>query len=266
MATSLRHIAMFWLLMPASTELLLAQKLSPAQESAAQVVQLQGQVSILKDGGLWALNTGDHVQMKQVIVTGPDGFAVFRLSDGSTFEVYPNSQLTFRSNPGNWRDLLDLWMGRVKVQIQKWGGQPNLNRVQTPTAVISVRGTVFEAVVEDDAATTLIAVEEGQVAVQHALMPRGNPVILNAGESLRVYRNQPLAARSGFDREAVVSFALRALREALYTILVRTPKTSGGITVPGGQGPTLPGDTPSELPPAPRPPATPPPPPPGGGV
>src|ERR1700758_2028929 len=95
---------------------------SPA--AAAKVVELSGQVSVLRDSQPWALNVGDSIQVKQVIITGPDGFAKFQVSDGSTFEVYPNSNVTFRNNPGSLRDLLDLWVGRIKVHIQRIGGQP----------------------------------------------------------------------------------------------------------------------------------------------
>ncbi len=41
---------------------------------AAKVVTLNGQVSILRDNSPWALNVGDSVQPRQIIVTGPDGF------------------------------------------------------------------------------------------------------------------------------------------------------------------------------------------------
>ncbi len=243
----------------------------PAPDSVAQVTELQGQVSVLRDSSPWALSVGDTVQVKQMIITGPDGYAVFRVSDGSTFDVFPNSRLTFRNNPSNLRDLLDLWMGRVKVQIQRLGGQANPNRIHTPTAVISVRGTVFDVVVEDEDDTTLVAVEEGQVIVQHALLPRNDPKILNPGEWLRIYKNQPLSARNGVDKSAIAKFALRALQEAMYTILTRTPRTPGGGPIPGGGGgTTLPGDTGSTPPPPPSTPgsdapATAPPPPPGGG-
>ncbi|HBY58883.1 MAG TPA: hypothetical protein DEH78_03620 [Solibacterales bacterium] len=231
--------------------------------NAAQVTQRIGSVSVLKDNNPWALEVGDMVAVRQVIVTGVDGFAVFRLSDGSTFEVYPNSRVTFRSTPGNLRDLLDLWLGRVKVHIQKLGGQPNPNRVHTPTAVISVRGTVFDVAIEDDESTTLVAVEEGQVAVQHALLPMNQPKLVNAGETLRVYRNVPLA-KSGIDKGRMVERAMRGLNEAMWVILNRAPGASGGGT---GGGAPLPGDTPSTPPPPPSQPpggpgATPPPPPP----
>ena len=120
------------------------------------------------------------MQPRQIIITGPDGFAVFQVSDGSTFEVFPNARVVFRENYGSWRDLLDVLLGRVKVHIQKLGGQPNYNRVRTPTAVISVRGTIFDVAVEDEDDTTLVSVEEGQVGVQHLLKP-GPERILNPG-------------------------------------------------------------------------------------
>ncbi|MDX2153375.1 MAG: FecR family protein [Bryobacteraceae bacterium] len=245
------------LLMAALTPAAFSQTPDP---TAAQVIERQGSVSVLKDNNPWALEVGDYVAIRQVILTGADGYAVFQLADGSKFEVYPNSRLTFRSTPGNLRDLLDLWLGRVKVHIQKWGGQPNPNRIHTPTAVISVRGTVFDVVIEDDDATTLVAVEEGQVAVQHAIIPVNQPKVLGAGDSLRVYRNVPLA-KSGIDKGRLVDRIARGANEAIWVIVNRAPGTRGGV---GGGGTPLPGDTPSTPPPPPPPGdpgATPPPPP-----
>lgn len=223
-------------------------------DTAAQVVSLSGQVSVLHDSEPWALNIGDRVQAKQVIVSGPDGYALFQVSDGSTFEVYPNSNVVFRKNPPNWRDLLDVLVGRVKIHIQKWGTEPNPNRIHTPSAVISVRGTTFDVSVSGEDESTLIAVEEGQVDVRHAL--KGDTKTLNAGESLQVYKNQPLAYRT-IDKGAIAQRILRALNDALYTM-----QTSGG-RVPGvGKIPGSPGQT-APIPPPPTTPPPPPPPPPG---
>lgn len=232
-----------------------AQLVPPSPEMAAKVVTLTGQVSILHDSQPWALNIGDQVQAKQVIISGPDGYAQFQVSDGSTFEVYPNSTVVFRNNPPTWRDLLDVLVGRVKVHIQKLGGQPNPNRIHTPSAVISVRGTTFDVSVDSEDESTLIAVEEGTVDVRHAL--KGDTRTVNAGESLQVYKNQPLAYRM-IDKGAVAQRLMRALTDALYTM-----QTSGGSRVPGVRIPTVSGNTtPTPAPPPPAPPAPPPPPPP----
>jgi ferric-dicitrate binding protein FerR (iron transport regulator) len=238
------------------------------------VVTLTGQVTVLHDSQPWALNSGDQIRLGQVIISGPDGFAVFEIADGSTFEVYANSRVVFRKTPGNLKDLLDVLIGRVRVHIQKWGGQPNNNRVFTPTAVISVRGTVFDVEVEDEDDTTLVVVEEGLVEVQHAKHP-GTPKLLGAGEWLRVYKNQPLAV-SRLDKGSVLNYTLRSLANALYTAVYsnrRIPTITGGPQAPAGGGVPLPGDTGAPAPPPPPPTlpgekgggsAPPPAPPPGG--
>jgi len=105
---------------------------------AARAVTVTGQVSVLRDSQPLALMVGDLVQVKQLIMTGPDGSAKFQVSDGSTFEVYPNSQVVFRKNAPNWKDLLDVLVGRVRVHIEHlMGNQPNPNRVLTAIALWS---------------------------------------------------------------------------------------------------------------------------------
>jgi len=227
---------------------------------AAKVIELTGQVSVLKDSTPWALNVGDQIQVKQLIITGSDGQARFEVSDGSTFDVYPNSRVVFRKNAPNWRDLLDVLVGRVKVHIEHMYG-PNPNRVLTPTAVISVRGTTFDISVEEEDETTTVEVEEGLVEVQHALLPRGNIKMLTPSDGpLRVYRNVPIAS-SRIDKGDLARRVMRAAVDAISTWETRIPKA-------GGVDPAGPGDSHGKLPPppvAPVPTAPPPPPPPPGG-
>lgn len=237
----------------------MAQIFPTSPEAAAKVVELSGQVSVLHDSQPWALNVGDSIQVKQVIITGPDGFAKFQVSDGSTFEVFPNSNVTFRSNPGSWRDLLDVWVGRIKVHIQKLGGQPNPNTIHTPSAVISVRGTTFEVEVDGDEENTVVTVQEGTVEVRHATRG-GSTKTVNAGESIEIYKSQPLA-QNVLDKGAVARRILRALYDALYTMQTTRPVGTTGVAS-GPPALQLPGNTPPPAPPSVPPPAPPPPPPP----
>ncbi len=230
-----------------------------ASGTAAQVVSTKGQVSTFRDGFPLALKVGDSLAPRQEVASGPDGHAIFSLPDGSSFELFANSRATFRASSGGVTDLLDLWIGRVKVHIQKIGGRPNPNRVTTPTAVISVRGTIFDVTVEEED-VTLVLVEEGQVAVQHALMPYGDPKLLNPGDYLRVYKNDPLV-KNRLDKGALGQRIFNALMDAfLYRPRgVQGPSGPGGGGIPGGgPGPSLPGDTGG----GPTPPPPPPPPPP----
>jgi ferric-dicitrate binding protein FerR (iron transport regulator) len=232
-----------------------AQNSTPPLEGAAKLLTFTGQISVMRGDTPWALNAGDVVQPQQVIVTGPDGYGVFQVADGSKFEVFPQSRVVFRSNRGDWRDLLDLWLGKVRVQIEHFGGQPNHNTVRTPSAVISVRGTVFDVEVEEGTDTTLVLDEEGQVEVRHLLKP-GQTRLLNPGEWVRVYKNEPLA-RKMIDNGSVLARAMRAASDAMYQAAVNGPRSGiHGVTgSPGtGTGGGSPGDRNNNPPPPPAPP------------
>ncbi len=238
------------LLVMAAAPTCFAQLFPVSQDAAAKVITMTGQVSVLRDSEPWALNVGDLIQTQQAIITGPDGYAKFQTSDGSTFEVYPSSNIIFRKNPGSLHDLLDLFVGRVKIHIQRWGGQPNPNRIMTPTAVISVRGTIFDVSINDDDETTIVSVEEGSVEVRHALKP-GAPKIVNAGESLHVYKDEPLA-KSLIDKNELFHRIVRGLGDAAYRVAISPPgRVGAGSPVP----PPWTGQSPP-----PKPPSTPPPP------
>jgi hypothetical protein len=231
--------------------------LDPAS-GAAKLLSFTGQVSVQR-GDLWALNVGDLVRPQEVIVTGADGYGVFQIADGSKFEVFPKSHLVFRANRGDWRDLLEVFLGKIRVQIEHPGGLPNNNKVRTPTAVISVRGTIFDVDVDDQDSTTLVVDEEGSVSVQH-ILKAGDPRILGPGEYIRVYKDEPLAKKM-IDKGSLIQRAMGAARDALYQVAlgsrgVPTVARTGGVTPPvslpgdhnGGNGP----------PPTPPPPAPPP--------
>ena len=226
--------------------------------TAAQVVKAEGQVSILKDDEPWALFEGQSVQTGQTIITGDDGFAELQVSDGSTFFVFPNSHVVFRKNPGNLRDLLDVFLGKIKVHIQRFGGQPNHNRIFTPTAVISVRGTTFDVEVDANE-TTVVLVDEGVVGVTHRLLPDAEELELRDGEGIVVYADAPLA-KAGFDKVKAANMAGDLGRQMAY-IWSRIGRPgggggTGGVPVPGGGGGggPLPGDTEAPEPPPPPPP------------
>jgi hypothetical protein len=229
----------------------------------ATVIELQGQVSVLRGGQVPLFQKGTAgvptdqwaVKAKEEIITGPDGHAVFQIRDGSTFEVFQNSRVTFQ---GQWsiEDMLQLVLGKIRVTIEHRNG-PNPKKVSTPTAVISVRGTVFDVEVEDEDGTTYVGVEEGQVLVQHALQP-GPPKILNQNEWIRIYPNQPLA-KNVKPNQGVPGFLLDRLKNAVGDLVLNNP---GGV-MPGSGGADTSGGQPDKGKTKKNPPTTAPPP--GGG-
>jgi len=208
-----------------------------AQDLAATVLYQTGMVSVADGGFFKALSAGSSVKPRQLIITGSDGYARFQVSDGSTFEVFQNSKVMFRETPGDWRHLINILMGRIKVFVEHAPGIPNPNNVTSPTAVVSVRGTVFDVVVEDEDGTTFVTVDEGQVAVRNLTAP-GNPAILNPGDSIRVIRGQALLGRQ-IDRGNILRKALQVIRDTVYQAGLEHQggtRGTGGVTGPTSTG------------------------------
>jgi len=226
----------------------LAEASAQVQPNAARILTAQGRVSVVRHGESWAVFAGNSIRVGEVIETGVDGYAELQVADGSTFEVFPSSRVLFRSNPGNLRELVEVFLGKIKVTIQHFGGRPNPYRVHSPTAVISVRGTVFEVGVENDAVTS-VSVLEGLVTVAHRLLP-GKEVPLAPGQYLQVFPNSPLA-QSGASKAGVAAKVAGAIRDTIYS-LPRTGGRSGGSAPGGGSGGGLPTDA-SAPPPPPTP-------------
>jgi hypothetical protein len=214
----------------------------PLTDGAARIVDLSGQVSVFKKGDWWALMPDGIVSPGQEIMSGPDGHAILELQDTSRVEVFPNSRMIFRATRSNPKDLLDLILGKVRVHIEKLGGQPNPYRMNSPTAWIAVRGTTFEVSVTDPDAITTVAVEEGIVEVSHRLRPSSKAIRLGAGESLTVYPNEALTESHVDQVHGVVQNLQKAARVAIDVWQrTRTAGTATPGTVPG----TTPGTTPA---------------------
>jgi ferric-dicitrate binding protein FerR (iron transport regulator) len=237
-----------------------AQTPVPDPDGAAKLLNFTGQLSVMRGNYAWALNTGDAIKPLEMVITGPDGWGVFQVADGSKFEVYPNSKVIFRANRGDWKDLLEVWLGRVRVQIEHFGGLPNNNKVRTPTAVISVRGTIFIVEVEDQTHTTLVQDEEGVVVVDNVFRP--SQIVLKQGEYVRVFQNEPIG-KAVFDKGGVMQRVAQAAKDAFYQAAINGHGTTiargAGTTAVGSPGDKNGGTTAAPAPPAPTAPPPPPP-------
>jgi hypothetical protein len=213
----------------------LAVSLTPVYAQSARVLVQTGNVKFIKDASGYTFALMDNSELKPgyTVKTGNDGYAKFQVPDGSTFEVFPNSEVVY-SKTESINDLLNVWLGRVKVMIQHLPHVPNPNRVITPTALISVRGTIFDVGVEDLDGTTVVTLDDGIVDVQHRLKP-GKPVRLVPGQEIRVFPDQPLARipDTGGKIHALFKTIERGIYDAIYT-RPGGPNTGGG----GGNIPT----------------------------
>jgi len=124
--------------------------------------------------------TTRQVQVGDQIRTGPGASVVLTLPDSSYMVVSENSDMVIQDFwSGGIRSTVNLLIGRVRFYINKLGGRPNPYRVQTPTALIAVRGTIFDVVV-DPSLFTEVRCFDGQVSVESAGLS-DREVILNRG-------------------------------------------------------------------------------------
>lgn len=126
-----------------------------------------------------------QMQVGDQVRTGPGSTVMLELPDGSYMVVSENSTLQIQEFWGsNLRGLVNVMLGKVRFYIQKFGGKPNPYSIDTPTALIAVRGTTFEVTV-DAAQYTEVECLEGRVAVEAVGLP-DREVILEPGRKTLV--------------------------------------------------------------------------------
>ena len=147
------------------------------------------------------------VQPGDELKTGPGGTVMLELPDGSYMVVSENSTLIVEDFwSGNLRSIVNLMVGKVRFYIQRLGGRPNPYRVTTPTALIAVRGTIFEVNV-DEAQIAEVRCLEGRVAVEsvglsdrEVILEPGRKTLVRPGE----YPLAPVANDEALLRNRVI--------------------------------------------------------------
>jgi hypothetical protein len=179
------------------------------QKYEAHATVVTGQVSRIWDERPWALSSGERVPVRQTITTGRDGYAHFEVAGGSSFDLFNNSRVVFRENTASVGDLLDVLAGRVRIHLRPTAGQAQ-QRVFCPIAIISTHhqpATVAIAIDEDDAVR--VDVLDGEVAVQHTLLPRNEPTLVRAVDAILVKRDEPISRR--VDRGSLYRYTIKIL-------------------------------------------------------
>jgi ferric-dicitrate binding protein FerR (iron transport regulator) len=158
-----------------------------------------------------AVGVGDEIR------TGPGGTLMLELPDGSYMVVSENSTLQIQEAWGsNLNNLVNVFFGKVRFYIQKLGGRTTPYHVGTPTALIAVRGTTFEVIV-DEAQFTEIHCLEGRVAVETVGLP-DREVILEPGRKTLVrpgeYPLTPVAIEEALARNRVLRVVKKSPAES----------------------------------------------------
>jgi hypothetical protein len=139
-------------------------------QRVAVTEELNGHVDVQRGGkgNFQPLSRNSFVKTNDVVRAEGDGMAEFKWSDGTRLRLTPNSQLTIKKVSYNSLQKADsshfkLTSGKVFVRIVKPLASNSAFEVETPTAVASVRGTVFSVEVKDG--KTEVAVYKGKVKV-----------------------------------------------------------------------------------------------------
>jgi ferric-dicitrate binding protein FerR (iron transport regulator) len=197
-----------WLVFFAGTGFAVAVEVDAVRSDdlRAYAAVVTGKVTYLRDNQTWAVSSGEMVPVGKTINTGDDGYGHFRVAGGDTFDVFANSQVLFRANTGNPGDLLDVRSGRARIHLAP-ANRDLQQRIFTPTAIISTHGAAGISLAVDEEGTVRIDVTEGEVRVQHALLPRSEPVVVRAIDAILVRPNETVSRQ--VDRGSLYRYTVK---------------------------------------------------------
>jgi hypothetical protein len=170
--------------------------------ASARILSSEGHVAIHRRSPVKGMLTeityrvNDELFTSDVIQTFKGGRLVLGLVDGSQAIIAEKAIVEIMDLSSSPRTIFNVLRGKTRVKIEKVGGRPNPYRVNTPTTVIAVRGTLFDVIVTEK--ETEVFVHEGEVVVSNFVRPEVT-VILSPGQSTRVEQTQPPEPPSRFE-------------------------------------------------------------------
>ncbi|MBS1789401.1 MAG: FecR domain-containing protein [Acidobacteria bacterium] len=183
-----------------------------AQSVEARVASVKGKATRINLARKFALRRGDKLAPGDEIDTINGGRVTIELTDGSMITVQPGSHIIFKDyrTASSLRELIQVFIGRVRIKINHYGGKPNPYRVNSPSASILVRGTEFSVGVNSSGETSVV-VYDGLVEVEslsdpnrHTLVSPGHGVLVKPNEDIRFFTPGPggeIGERSGRNPE-----------------------------------------------------------------
>ena len=140
----------------------------------AVVKEIKGTVMVKKSGGSKAFNAFKNMSLNEgdALTTGKGGKVVLELAsskaDQDSITVGENSQLNFSElkEDGGTKAKMNVWAGSMWVKVKSISNADDQFEVETPTAIMGVRGTYFFVGVDPNVGTTDVVVTSGVVAAQ----------------------------------------------------------------------------------------------------
>ena len=136
----------------------------------AVVTALSGDVTIKKGGGSKSYDAYESMSLNQgdTVYTGTSSSVTLNLSNGDAdVTLGENAEINvsdLNTSDGNKKSKLKIWAGSMWVKVKSLAGSDDEFEVETPTAVMGVRGTQFFVTVNPKTGAIKMAVGAGKVS------------------------------------------------------------------------------------------------------
>jgi hypothetical protein len=176
---------------PVGTTVRIARSLLKYQASAARLVAVRGNVTLLRGGAAGAAATGASLGEGVTVRTAGSSFVTLSLENGSRISLPSNSDLKIvrlrRYVIDSSLDYdFDVGRGGAKSEVKPLTNPNDRYVVKTPKAVSAVRGTDFQARFDEASGSEFSEVTEGALAI---VLPDGATSALPAGNGLAVTKS-----------------------------------------------------------------------------
>ena len=154
-----------------------------AQQTIGQTEVVVASVQGAYGGRVRQLSINDPVFHDEYIETASDAASQLRFQDGTVLSVGPSARValdTFVYDPDPSRQKMVISMTRGVLRFATGRLAKNAYVIATPSATITVRGTVFTVAIDRDGGTT-VHVEEGRI---RAVNPAGTAIEAGAEASV----------------------------------------------------------------------------------
>jgi hypothetical protein len=157
-----------------------------AEDCETSISKIQGQATLIQDGQSRPAQEGDKLKTGDVVKTSADGTVDFTMGSLAGCRVLPDTECKI-SDAKKTDMVVKLEKGWALFNMKKLP-EDTAFRVETPTAIASVRGTQFSgrvdtSILKDPKST--FTVRESTIAVSKLTngVPQGTPIIIQEGFS-----------------------------------------------------------------------------------
>ncbi|MCP5502465.1 MAG: FecR domain-containing protein [Leptospiraceae bacterium] len=164
----------------------------------ARVSFIQGTITVTSENGMQKkISIGSSLEEKDKIETGKDSYLELLLVSGAKIRLKSQTNLVLQElSPDKKNTELKLLNGTLISTVNKKNKEESF-KVETPTAVAGVRGTLFLIKVEtkDGEIRTQLGVKEGQVVI-NGINKSLEEIVVQANEEVVEVQNQKFEKRS----------------------------------------------------------------------